>query len=40
MLSSPSSRRVWIEIKLMASDINIKLVTLLAEGVDRNRRKD
>ena len=36
-LSSPSSRRAWIEIvDLLAGNLNDDLVALLAEGVDRN----
>ena len=33
---SPSSRRAWIEICLIASFSFLKFVALLAEGVDRN----
>ncbi len=35
-LVSPSSRRVWIEIKHSTSNMIFSHVTLLAEGVDRN----
>ena len=35
---SPSSRRAWIEIRVLQLRREGKLVALLAEGVDRNRR--
>ena len=35
-LLSPSSRRAWIEIRPGVIANSIKLVALLAEGVDRN----
>ena len=36
MMTSPSSRRAWIEIKMCCSAMLIRKVALLAEGVDRN----
>ena len=33
---SPSSRRAWIEIRLVQHGVMGLLVALLAEGVDRN----
>ena len=35
-MPSPSSRRAWIEIQLLAHKLLRKAVALLAEGVDRN----
>ena len=35
-MRSPSSRRAWIEIQVSAQAGSSGLVTLLAEGVDRN----
>ena len=35
-LSSPSSRRAWIEIMAIESELGTGQVALLAEGVDRN----
>ena len=35
-LLSPSSRRAWIEMRLIKLCIALRLVALLAEGVDRN----
>ena len=35
-LSSPSSRRAWIEIAISGLYVGISFVALLAEGVDRN----
>ena len=37
-ISSPSSRRAWIEIKLFVNILPLYGVALLAEGVDRNLR--
>ena len=36
-VSSPSSRRAWIEIDLLQALLWFWLVALLAEGVDRNQ---
>ena len=36
-LTSPSSRRAWIEIEKHPGSSGQTLVALLAEGVDRNR---
>ena len=33
---SPSSRRAWIEIFRVTEPLPLKMVALLAEGVDRN----
>ena len=33
---SPSSRRAWIEIAVLVILLRVKIVALLAEGVDRN----
>ena len=33
---SPSSRRAWIEIMVIESELGTGQVALLAEGVDRN----
>ena len=33
---SPSSRRAWIEISLGRFEVEVVVVALLAEGVDRN----
>ena len=38
--ASPSSRRAWIEIKVMSLRLKSAVVALLAEGVDRNTFKD
>ena len=35
-LTSPSSRRAWIEIYRLCSTSHSSYVALLAEGVDRN----
>ena len=35
-VTSPSSRRAWIEIRERNSDAKTEQVALLAEGVDRN----
>ena len=35
-MTSPSSRRAWIEISSFSFDFGIVTVALLAEGVDRN----
>ena len=34
---SPSSRRAWIEIRMLPVTAALALVALLAEGVDRNK---
>ena len=34
MLTSPSSRRAWIEISNKRTSVHHELVALLAEGVD------
>ena len=36
LLPSPSSRRAWIEIAVLVILLRVKIVALLAEGVDRN----
>ena len=36
---SPSSRRAWIEIMVIESELGTGQVALLAEGVDRNYAK-
>ena len=38
-MSSPSSRRAWIEISSWRPPIPPTRVALLAEGVDRNKQK-
>ena len=38
MIWSPSSRRAWIEIKMVDESTILPQVALLAEGVDRNSR--
>ena len=35
-VSSPSSRRAWIEIVRVNNMVRVQRVALLAEGVDRN----
>ena len=35
---SPSSRRAWIEMLLYQSSCLLRMVALLAEGVDRNQQ--
>ena len=37
--ASPSSRRAWIEMATLSSRSVKMVVALLAEGVDRNRKK-
>ena len=36
MTRSPSSRRAWIEIQYLPRAVELTVVALLAEGVDRN----
>ena len=39
LFMSPSSRRAWIEILMLADSSDRSPVALLAEGVDRNEEK-
>ena len=39
LIGSPSSRRAWIEIFLPGRSCCLRRVALLAEGVDRNRKR-
>ena len=36
VIESPSSRRAWIEIRRVWTRATLRIVALLAEGVDRN----